>query len=304
MIVVGGEALVDLVIRPDGHVAATLGGGPYNVARSLGRLGASVGFLSAISTDLFGQRLHAGLDSDGVDTCYTVRTDLPTTLAAAQLDDGGSATYQFYLTDTSAPSLDHVPVTDVPVTAFHLGTLGIVLQPMADTMVSFLQSLGADVLVMVDPNCRPSVPFDRAAFDVRLQRILQHAHVVKISVDDAHFMHPHVDPLQVARQMVADGVRVVLVTAGGDGTTVVTAGGEVVVATDPIEVADTIGAGDSFGAAFLATWLQSGRGIDDLDDLDALARGTRLANQVAAITCSRIGADPPWRRELPVDWGL
>jgi fructokinase len=303
VIVVGGEALVDLVISPDGQVAAKLGGGPYNVARSLGRLGRKVGFLSAISTDRFGEQLFDALRGDGVDPSFTVRTDRPTTLAAAQLDESGAASYEFYLADTSAPSLDQVPDVAVAVEAVHLGTLGIVLQPMADTIEKFLASLPADTLVMLDPNCRPSVPFDRSEFLQRLDRLVRRSHVVKVSTDDAAFIDAGRTPLEIAQQMVADGVRVVLLTAGGDGTTVVTAGGIRTIPTEPVTIADTIGAGDSFGAAFLCAWLESERGVDGFADLDALARAVVAAQQVAAITCSRVGADPPWRHELPADWG-
>lgn len=304
MIVVGGEALVDLVISPNGQVAAKLGGGPYNVARSLGRLGVAVSFLASVSTDRFGSQLFDGLLGDGVSADYTTRTELPSTLAAAQLDESGSATYRFYLTDTSAPALHEVPLPAEPVVAFHLGTLGVVLQPMADTLESFLRGLDEAAIVMFDPNCRPSVPFDRPAFDARVSRILHRAHVVKISSDDAEFLAPGTDPVEYARSLLELGVRVVLLTAGGDGTTIIARSGEATIPTVPITVADTIGAGDSFGAAFLATWTQSGRGVDELDDLSALSVATHAANQVAAITCSRVGADPPWRRELPADWGL
>jgi fructokinase len=299
---VGGEALVDLVVALDGSITPKLGGGPYNVARALGRLGVQAQFIASISTDRFGEQLLQGLVDDGVGIDMVSRTDAPTTLAVAQLSADGSAEYTFYLQGTSAPDLREAPSDDHP-DAVHVGTLGLVLQPMADTLEHYLHGLAPTTLVMLDPNCRPSVPVEREHYGARLQRIAGLAHVVKISADDAEFLEPGAQPRAVARDLVAAGAMVVLLTQGAAGTEVITAAGERRVPSVPVAVADTIGAGDSFGAAFLAAWLSSGRGIADLVDLDALQRATEAANQVAAITCSRVGADPPHRDELPADWG-
>jgi fructokinase len=304
MIVVGGEALVDLVISPDGSVAAKLGGGPYNVARTLGRLGRDVGFLSCIARDGFGQQLFEAMVADGVSPAFTARTDLPTTLAAAQLDGSGAASYQFYLSGTSAPALDALPsMPDIVIEAVHVGTLGVVLEPMASTIESFVDSLPPSALLMLDPNCRPSVPADREQVTARVHRLVSRAHVVKVSTEDAEFLQPGTDPLDLADQLIANGVKAVLVTAGSGGTTVVSANGSTLVGAERVVVADTIGAGDAFGAAFLASWLDSGFGADDLTDHHAVTQATRYANQVAGITCSRVGADPPRRHELPPSWG-
>ena len=103
MIVVIGEALVDLVIAPDGAVEAALGGAPYNTARAAARLGADVEFVGGLSVDRFGSLLRSQLDRDGVGTRFAASTDEPTTLAAAEIGDDGSATYRFYFDGTSAP---------------------------------------------------------------------------------------------------------------------------------------------------------------------------------------------------------
>ena len=129
VIVVAGEALIDLVVAVDGSVSAKLGGGPFNVARTIGRLGGAVSFLGTISTDRFGSQLFDQLIADGFDPVATVRTDSPTTLAAAELDPTGSAKYRFYFNGTSAPALDEVPSGLDHPAAVHVGTLGLVLEP-------------------------------------------------------------------------------------------------------------------------------------------------------------------------------
>lgn len=302
MIVVAGEALVDLVIDTEGAVLAKLGGGPYNVARTVGRLGHRVTFLGALSNDRFGSRLFAQLTADGVAPDATMRTDLPTTLAAAELDERGAATYHFYLAGTSAPSLNTVPAAALAPEAVHAGTLGLALEPMASTLVDYLRDLPADTLVMIDPNCRTGVVTDRAAYVRRIDEACERADVVKVSNDDTEYLAPGTPPLVYARSLTARGVALVLVTLGADGTWVVTAAGEHLVPTERIEVADTIGAGDSFGGGFLAWWLDARLGRAQLVDQALVVRATEAAQEVAAITCQRVGADPPWRAELSERW--
>lgn len=302
MIVVAGEALIDLVLAMDGSVSAQLGGGPFNVARTIGRLGGDVQFLGAISVDRFGTQLFDQLLADGVDPGATVRTDVPTTLAAAELDATGSASYRFYLDGTSSPALDRIPPGAASPAAVHLGTLGLVLEPMASTLVSYLEGLPSSTLVMTDPNCRARVIADRTEYLERLGSVYRRSHVVKISTDDAEYLSPGADPLAYARSLHAHGVRVVLLTAGGDRTWVVSADAETAVATVPVVVADTIGAGDSFGGGFLTWWIDGGHDIADLADHRLVVEATGAAHEVAAVTCQREGADPPLRRELSARW--
>lgn len=302
MIVVAGEALVDLVIDTDGSVQAKLGGGPYNVARTIGRLGGSVTFLGAISNDRFGTQLLAQLAADGVSADAIEHTDQPTTLAAAELNDHGAATYRFYLDGTSAPSLCVVPAAVSAPAAVHMGTLGLVLEPMASTLIGYLRTLPPETLVMIDPNCRAGVIADRDAYVRRVNQAYERADVVKVSNDDAEYLAPGVEPLDYARSLLARGVSLVLVTWGADGTWIATADHEELVPTLPVIVADTIGAGDSFGGGFLTWWLDGGLGRADLIDPALAAQATAAAQQVAGITCQRAGADPPRRAELPAAW--
>lgn len=300
MIVVGGEALVDLVIDREGVVVAKLGGGPYNAARTIGRLGSPVAFLGCLSRDRFGRMLHAELVADGVRDSLVVHTDLPTTLAAAELDDHGSATYRFYLSDTSAPLVADAALPD-DTAVFHVGTLGMVLEPMGTTMERLVATAPDDVLVLLDPNCRPRVTPDRAAYLARLRRMSARADVVKVSTDDLDFIagDDHVDAIG---EMLAGGTTVVLHTDGADSVKVHTAAGVERVDVPRVAVADTIGAGDSFGGAFAAWWFQAGLGRGQLTDVTLLCDAVRAAVEVAAVNVTRVGAQPPWRDELGETW--
>ncbi len=299
MIVVTGEALVDLVLAADGSIGAHPGGGPYNVARTIARLEQPVSYLGRVSEDAFGRRLRAELEADGVGLDAVVATDDPTTLALAELDAAGAATYRFYAAGTSAPGLRPEDVR-LPegVRAFYAGTLGLVFEPMASTLETVLGGMDADVLVAVDPNCRPAVIDDPDAYRARLGRFLARADVVKASEDDLAWLDPDAAPVDAARALLAAPGAVALVTLGGEGALVVGASGEVAVDAPAVEVVDTIGAGDAFMGAFLARWTGEGRGRGDLGDLDAVAEAAAFACRVAAVTCSRAGADPPRLSEL------
>ncbi len=302
MIVVAGEALVDLVIRPDGAVTATLGGAPFNTARTIGRLGQDVAFVGALSTDRFGGLLTQRLVDDQVSVALATRVEEPTTLAAAEIDDRGAASYRFYLDGTSAPLLTVVPELASTVTGCFTGGLGLVLEPMADTVVRLLTRVPDTALAMVDVNCRPRVVADREAYLGRVDTALGCANVVKVSDEDLEYLDPHHEPFDAAVSLIDRGIPVVLLTRGGAGVTVLGQRGQRDVAVDPVTVVDTIGAGDAFGGGFLGWWTAAGLGVDDLDDLDLVARAVEAANQVAAIVCTRRGADPPWRDELPAGW--
>lgn len=299
MIVVIGEALVDLTVDQRGEIDAHLGGGPYNTARTLGRLGVPVGYLGRLSTDVFGRQLRAALGADGVDLRSTVATEEPTTLALAELDGEGHATYRFYIQGTSVPGLtppEALALLPGQLDALHVGTLGLVLEPLASAAHAVVEAVTGRCLVLVDPNVRPAVIADRGAYLQRLERVIAAANVVKVSDEDLAWLYPGSSPLDMATRLRQLGPQLVLVTLGQRGALAVTAGGVDEVQAPAVTVADTIGAGDSFAGGVLAWWYEHGR--PDLGERAAAVEATRFACAVAAITVSRPGADPPRRHEL------
>ena len=301
MIVVAGEALIDLIVYPDGTLAAVPGGGPYNCVRTIARLGQDGAFLARISTDRFGRMLQANLVADGVAVARVVTTDDPTTLAVAELDPYGSATYHFYLDGTSAAGLTDAEATGAlspEVTALHVGTLGLVLEPAGTTIERLVNVAGADVLVMLDPNCRPSATRDPAAFRSRIDRIARRADVVKVSEDDLRFLDPTAAPEAVIERFLELGVPVVLRTDGGGSVEVRTSMDRVSVPVPPVKIIDTVGAGDAFGGGFLAAWAAAGHGRAELAFVDRVVEAVTFAIRVAGVTCARAGADPPTLAEL------
>jgi fructokinase len=297
-ILVGGEALFDLVHESALQLRAHAGGGPYNTARTLGRLEQDVHYLGCLSDDGFGSQLRAQLAEDGVGLDTVVDTALPTTLALAELDAGGSATYRFYTEGTSAPALEPeaaLAVLPQRVEMLHVGTLGLVMEPTAIALQAVVEAVAGSALVMADPNCRPTFIPDRGTYRRSLAATLQYVHVVKASVEDLEYLEPGRLPVEAARALLDEGPRVALVTLGGDGALVVTADAELRVPAPAARVVDTIGAGDAFGGGFLAWWDLHDH---DLADLDAVREATRFACIVAARTTERPGAQPPRLKDL------
>ena len=289
MIVVAGEALVDVIERPDGVVVTVPGGGPYNTARAIGRFGVPVAWAGALSTDVHGDEMAAALAADGVALDLVQRTDRPTTQALAELDARGDARYRFIVEGTSAPALESDQLLrDLPsdVAAVHVGTLGLVYEPMAAALEALVASVGRDTIVMVDPNCRPSAIPNDDAYLARMRRLLERADVVKASVADIDYLG------------FAPASRVLVITDGPRPIRVRHDGAATSVDAPAVEVVDTVGAGDTFGGALLAALIHAGVSRTTLGDATAVLDAIRFAARASALVCGRPGADPPTLAEL------
>ena len=301
MIVVAGEALIDRIVRADGSVQDRPGGGPFNTARTIARLGVPVSFLGGLSTDPAGLLLRDALVADGVDLTHAITTIAPTTLAIAQLDAEGTATYAFKLSKTSAAQLQEDPVRAALATrpaAFHLGTLGLVMEPIATSLADAVAVVGSETFVMIDLNCRPSAIDDRDGYIARLIRVVSHADVVKASRDDLDYLWPGMPISVAAHRLLTAGPLAVVVTDGQRPVVWFTPEWQIDVLPPRISVVDTIGAGDAFGGGFLARWIDRGRDRTDLLDEASVRDALAVAIEVAAMTCRRPGAEPPRRDEV------
>lgn len=310
VIVVGGEALVDLVpvagergaLRP---LLPRPGGGPYNTAVAVGRLGAPVAFLSRVSTDGFGDAVVDRLRDSRVRTDLVQRGPEPTTLAVVTLADDGSARYSFHVQGTADRLVaDPGPLPD-DVTMLSLGTLSLLLEPGASVYETVLRREAArGRLTVLDPNIRAGLIDDPAAYRARFTSWLPDIGVLKVSEDDARWLGelpPDGDVAPLVAAWLAAGVTAVVLTRGGAGLTAVTADLRVDVPAAPARVVDTIGAGDTVHAAVLV-WLH-GRDVRSAGDVAKLDRaawtdGLGFAARAAAVTVSRVGAEPPFRAEL------
>lgn len=306
MIVVCGEALVDLVpVAAGGPYAARPGGSPANVAVGLGRLGHEVALLARLSTDPFGRLLRDHLSASSVDLAAAVAAPEPTTLAVVSLDEAGQADYAFYVAGAADGGWDlaQLPAALPDGAALHVsGSLALAVPSMGDALEALLERERGRRVLALDPNVRPLLVSDGPALRARLDRWLALVDLVKVSDEDLAWLAPGEPVEEIARRWRARGPAVVVVTRGGKGVHALGPAGAVDLPARPVEVADTVGAGDSFMGGLLAALAERGllgrAALDALEEADLVAT-LGFAAEVAAVTCSRPGADPPWRSELP-----
>jgi fructokinase len=300
MITVAGEALIDLIVDQAGHVDPRLGGAGFNTTRSVARLGLPAAFLGRLSGDRFGQLMRADLERHHVTVAVGTASDVPTTLALIDLDPAGVPAYHFYLSGTSAAAIGPAEaVLPAGTTALHVGSLGLVMEPVGTSTEQLVAGLPDGITVMLDPNCRPSAIASRQAYLDRLDHILRRADIVKTSTEDLAYLFPGQDAGDGAGRLLAHGPACVLVTDGAAPARAFTAGGQQIRADVPAApVVDTVGAGDTFGGAFLAWWIGNGLGRADLADPEQVRQATWAAIHAAVLTTTRRGAQPPWAYEL------
>ena len=307
MFLVAGEALVDMIPDPGRaeHFVARAGGSPFNVALALGRLSAPVSFLCPFSGDSFGRTLRRVASESGVDLQLAPPfAGLSTVGFVTRRVEDGLPDYAFYTEGTAGCGLR---VTDLPkefprgLQAVHVGSFSLDTPPFSEAIDALLDRLPPGIAVSVDPNVRPFLVRDRGAFSKRLQRVVDHASVVKISDEDLEWWRPGLTGAAFARETLERGAGLVVVTEGASGARAFSARGEAFVATPEVEVADTVGAGDTFQAAMLH-WLRDQDRLR-LESLVALDKGDlqsmlRYAHAAAALNVQRVGCDPPTKAEL------
>ncbi len=294
MIVSCGEALVDLVPDP------VPGGGPMNVAVAAARLGAPAAFVGGISTDEHGRRILDHLAANGVDVSACLRTSAPT--ARAIVEHTPKLVFRFEGTDTADTVLTEVDLAAIGPGPhiIHGGTLGMFRGRTAETLAQLVESHPG--IVSLDPNARPQVIDDRTAWERFHQRWMSRTDIYKASDEDLAWIWPDRSPESSVEALLATGVDTVVLTRGADGLVLYRADGPVPVDAPEVAVVDTVGAGDTIVATILVSLWE--RGVRrDRAELEALGPsdwfeiGSR-AVAAAAVTCSRPGADPPFRHEL------
>lgn len=306
MIVCCGEALIDMLPRDIvgegmGYLPVS-GGAVFNTAITLGRLGENAGFFTGLSTDLFGQQIEASLKASNVDARFGKRQNLPTTLAFVKLTDG-HAEYAFYDENSAGRMItsDDLPTFEDDVSALHFGAISLIPDPCGSTYEALMTREAQSRVISFDPNIRPTFIQDEATYRKRMERMLGLADIIKVSDEDLAWLMPGTGFEDAAAKMIGSGASVVLMTKGAEGVEAITRSGKSFVPAAKATVVDTVGAGDSFNGGFLAGLNRQGllnkQALAQIS-IDDLQKALRLAADVAAITVSRAGANPPWQKEL------
>lgn len=324
-----GECLVDVVHSETSPPKAHVGGSPFNVAVGLARLENNVVFAGRRGDDEYGRMIARSLRAQGI-TSLLEADDQPTSVAKATLDPTGQATYEFTL-DWSLPPTERLAslfheVTGEPVAGpseavaagpeaqigealqnldlLHTGSIAAMLQPGADTVKALLEGARKTATISYDPNYRPTIVPNREVARAQAEEFIALSDVIQASTDDIDLLYPERSHRETMNAWLELGPALITVTRGASGAMAVAQSGFVEQDAFPIDVADTVGAGDSFMAATLATLRSMGllgaQSRDGLQEIshERVAEVLRTAACAAAITSSRFGAQPPTPEEL------
>lgn len=311
MLISCGDALIDFVPtkNADGREAVmpAVGGSCLNVAIGMARLGAPTGFVGGISTDMFGRMIADHAAASNVELSLATRSDHQTTLAFVRIVAGESH-YAFYDAETATRNWTFrrgtVPFDNVE--AVHVGSTTLVNDQGAVETKALIADARASSTISFDPNCRPNLVKDKPAYFARMIEFAGSADLVKMSDVDFAYLFGEEPYQQRASALLGEGTSLVVITRGNSGAIAWHAkAGEIEVEAPKVEVADTIGAGDSFQAALLFALHKQGRlARPQLRDIDTeeLRRALSFAANCAGLTCTRPGADPPWSHEISWRW--
>ena len=306
-----GDALIDFMPAKaadgrDAYIPA-VGGSCLNVAVAMARLGARAGLIGGVSTDMFGAMIAEHAEQSGVSLAYVQRSDAETTLAFVRFV-GGEPTYAFYDESTATRLWTYRPGS-IPfgsVDVIHVGSTSLINDPVSSETLAMVADARAYTTISFDPNCRPNLVRDKAAYGRRVDAFVEQADIVRMSDVDFDFLYGGKDYTAFAESVLARGACVVVVTRGPKGVQAWCEDGMVEVVPPPVTVADTIGAGDTFQGGFLVALAEAGlmtrealAGITR----DSLREAVTFGTTCAGITCSRPGADPPYRAELDAGAG-
>ncbi|MGD1882011.1 MAG: carbohydrate kinase [Paracoccaceae bacterium] len=307
MILCCGEALIDMlpVDLSNGGVAyePKKGGAVFNTSVALARLGQEAGFLCGLSTDLFGRQLADQLDHEGVNTGLCPRPALPTTLAFVALEEG-KAEYTFYDENSAMRMLKAEDIGPLPAScsALFFGGISLCNMPACDAYAELCNRYSDDRLIMIDPNVRPGFVSDWPAYRARIRAMIAQADIVKVSDDDLGWITSGATLEGQLSELLGLGPAFVILTKGAEGADMLRQNGARLTAPAPkVDIVDTVGAGDTFNAGFLAALQMRGSltkaDLATTSDDDIIAALT-FANQAAAISVTRPGADPPLLHEV------
>ena len=308
LVLVSGEALIDLIPGSDTTYEAVLGGSPFNTAVGLGRLGVPTGFAGRLSSDAMGEALAAQLTASGVDAGFSLVDTRPSPLAFVTRGTAVTGSrYSFYLGATAYDGPSPLG-TDWPERAAHLhiGSFSATDGALGEAALEALRAAEGRATTSYDPNIRPFVVPPRAETLPMIEARVALSTVVKASEEDFDWLYPGTPPSEAAARWAGLGPKLVVMTRGGSGAEAHFRGERLVQPAPTIDVVDTVGAGDSFMAGLLAAMAGDGAlGGSGREPSEAeVARWLLFAVACSAITCTRQGAQPPTRADVGKVLGL
>ena len=242
------------------------------------------------------------LQDSNVNTQLCIRNSHATTLAFVELKDG-NASYRFYDEKSAMRMIEKKNISYIPASALalHFGGISLIPEPCGTVYESLLKSYASSSVISLDPNIRQHLIFNKAKHKSRLNRMISQSDIIKVSDEDLKWMTGETNPENMIQSWLNDQARLVIITRGSDGLTAYTKGYKIEKEALRVEVVDTIGAGDTFNAGVLSSLNRmkclSKKSLANLDE-KTLNKCLSFAIEVAGLTVSKAGANPPWRADL------
>ena len=308
MIICCGESLIDMISVPNAGnesvFAGLTGGAIFNTSIALGRLDVPVGLISGVSTDLFGKKIIKDLTDSNVNIKFLIRNKKPTTLAFVDVKNG-QANYTFYDENSAGNSIHYSDFPNIPkiVTALCFGGISLCTEPAASAYEKlFIQEIKNKVLFL-DPNIRSTFISDEISYRKRLNKMISSSDILKVSDEDLDWIVTSGSNINEKIEKLHNlGAKLVIVTKGAEGVAAYVKNKKVInLPAQKVNVIDTVGAGDTFNAGFLAKLsnlkLLSKSNIKNLSSKH-ISMALKYGIKAASITVSRKGANPPLLSEI------
>ena len=311
MIVIGGDALVDLIDRGQRLFEACPGGSTLNCALAAGQLGSQVLYVSTLSTDSYGDLLANRLTECHVSLRTDARSSAYTSLAVVSLDETNQPSYAFYregTADRDVPVADIVASFPETMSIFHVGSCALIPTEDQDAWLQVVMAAkDRGALISIDPNCRPSMTKDPIAYREGIARFLHVADLIKCSDEDLEYLHPEWTDRALEKLIETYSPQLCVYTEGAEGLRAFTKLGASaqVSASLPGPLSDTVGAGDSVHGTLLSEIDRLdlvGQQLSELNE-SQLTDVLLLASRVAGVNCTRAGCQPPTREEVAEIFG-
>ena len=307
MIICAGESLVDMVsFRGEPEYTPHVGGSNFNSSIALGRLGADSYYFGAISNDSYGELIENTLRHSKVKEDFVIKTNRPTTLAYADVVDG-IAEYTFVDEHSAGRLLDQTSLKPfvnrvMKAKALLVGGISLQAEPCGSSWQWLIEQVSGHLPIYFDANIRPDFIENKQNYIARFEGLTSKVDIIKISEEDYRYLYGAQDFNKVSKVWLNNGVKLVILTLGSEGSKVIYDNGkEVFVKSKKVDVVDTIAAGDSFNAGFLLSLDEQGLldrvSLDIISDTQ-LEKALSYANKVASITVTKKGANPPWLHQI------
>ncbi|MHA0040428.1 carbohydrate kinase family protein [Deinococcus sp. PEB2-63] len=294
LIVSAGEALTDLVTAGGNAWHAHPGGAGWNVARACASMGVPSAFAGAVGGDNFGDDLQRASQDAGLDLRFLQRVPAPTLMAVVY--SANPPAYRFLGENSADLHFDPTRLPDGWLRAarwLHVGGISLSRWPLADTMLGLIESArAAGVRISFDPNAR--ITHRHPDYPAVFEAVARRADLMKFSDEDLAFFFPGQSEADVMRRLRGLNAKApIVITRGAQGASLYHSAGRADLPAAPVQVVDTVGAGDALCAGLL---------VSATEHPDALwTEHLRVGLRAAAAACAHAGAYAPTRADLSLD---